>query len=123
MKKFLRKVAPYLMLALLVVPSLAFAQIDPGLDILEGPLGLESQDVRVTIANIINVALGLLGIVAVVIVIYAGFLWMTAGGNQTKVDDAKKWLAGGIIGLVLILSAYAIASFIVNSLLTATSGV
>ncbi|MBI2443938.1 MAG: hypothetical protein HYV42_01690 [Candidatus Magasanikbacteria bacterium] len=83
--------------------------------------GLGSTDVRVTVARIIRVAMGLLGIIAVVIILIGGFTWMTAGGNEEKVAEAKKWIFAGIIGLAIILSAYAIASFVINQLVTATT--
>lgn len=89
---------------------------------ISGELGLSSADIRVTIARIIRVAMGLLGIVAVVIVLIGGFTWMTAGGNDEKVAEAKKWIFAGIIGLAIILSAFAISSFVINSLVTATTG-
>src|SRR3989344_3541677 len=82
--------------------------------------GLGTQDVRITIARIIRAALGLLGIVTVVIIIYGGFLWMTAGGNDEQVGKAKKWIYSGIIGLVIIFAAYALTQFIFNQIITAT---
>lgn len=82
--------------------------------------GLGSRDIRATIASIINVALGLLGIVAVVIVLVGGFKWMTAGGNDEKVTEARKLIFAGIIGLAIILSAYAIAKFVLSQLYSAT---
>lgn len=85
-------------------------------------LGLPNQDVRVTVARIIRVAMGLLGIIAVVIILIGGFTWMTAGGNDEKVGEAKKWIFSGVIGLAIILSAYAIATFVINNLVAATSG-
>lgn len=86
------------------------------------PLG--TNDFIPTITSIINVALGLLGVVAVVIILVAGFKWMTAGGNDEKVGEARKMLFAGIIGLAIILSAWAIARFVLNSLgnATGTSG-
>jgi multidrug transporter EmrE-like cation transporter len=84
--------------------------------------GLGTADVRVTIAKIINVAMGLLGIIAVVIVLWGGFMWMTAGGAEDRVKDAKKMLFAGVIGLAIVLMAYAIANFVVGSLVTATTG-
>lgn len=83
--------------------------------------GLGSTDVRTTVAKIIRVAMGLLGIVAVVIILIGGFTWMTAGGNDEKIGEAKKWIFAGIIGLAIILSAYAIASFVINQLVQATT--
>lgn len=88
----------------------------------QNSLGVSNQDVRVTIARIIRVAMGLLGIIAVVIILIGGFTWMTAGGNEDKVGEAKKWIYSGVIGLAIILSAYAIASFVINSLTAATAG-
>ncbi len=85
--------------------------------------GLTSTDVRTTIARVINVFLGLLGVLAVVLIIYAGFIWMTAGGNEEKVTKAKQFIINAIIGLAIILSAYAIVSFVINKLTEATLGV
>lgn len=98
-----------------------FAQPDVGLEY-AAQTGLQGGDIRVTIANIIRVALGLLGIVAITIVLYGGFVWMTAGGDENKVATAKKILFNGVIGLIIILSAYAITSFVIRNLLQATGG-
>lgn len=106
--------------ALWALPLVAAAQtLDLGIDYGTGT-GLGTKDIRTTVADIINVALGLLGIVAVVIVLAGGFTWMTAAGNEEKVDKAKKMIFAGIIGLAIILSAYAIARFVITSLITAT---
>jgi hypothetical protein len=83
--------------------------------------GLGSTDIRTTVATIIKTAMSLLGIVAVVIVLIGGFKWMTAGGNEDQVGEAKKWIFSGVIGLAIILSAYALASFVINQLVTATT--
>lgn len=83
-------------------------------------IGLGTKDVRTTISSIIRVAMGMLGIVAVVIILIGGFTWMTAGGNDDKVGEAKKWIFSGVIGLAIILSAYALASFVINQLVSAT---
>ncbi|MFH1711862.1 MAG: pilin [Patescibacteria group bacterium] len=83
--------------------------------------GLGTAELQSTIGNIINIVLGFLGIVAVVIVLWGGFKWMTAGGNDEKVGEARKLLIAGVIGLAIILSAYAITSFVVSSLLEASN--
>lgn len=97
----------------------AFAQ-DAGLEAVGAEIGLSAEDPRIIAARIINVALGLLGIIVLVIVLYAGFQWMTAGGDAAKVEEAKARLRNGIIGLIIILSAYAITAFVVRSLTEAT---
>ncbi|TAN33808.1 hypothetical protein EPN28_01510, partial [Patescibacteria group bacterium] len=57
-----------------------------------GSTGLGNKDVRETTGLIIKTAMGLLGIVAVVIILIGGFTWMTAGGNDEKVTQGKKWI-------------------------------
>lgn len=69
-----------------------------------------------TIATIIKTVLGLLGIIFVVLIIVAGFKWMMAGGNEKDVDDAKSRIKNSIIGLLIVLSAYAITAFVFNNL-------
>ena len=81
---------------------------------------LGSTDVRETIARIINVALSLLGVVAVVIILAGGFKWMTAGGNEDKVGEARKLIFAGVIGMAIVLSAFAIARFVLGQLSVAT---
>lgn len=87
-----------------------------------GAAGLSSGNLIDTISSIIRVALGFLGIIAVVIILLGGFKWMTSGGNEDKVKKAKGLIFQGIIGLVIVLSSYAIASFIITSITTATAG-
>ncbi len=84
--------------------------------------GLGASDIRFTAAQIINVALGLLGIISLVLIVYAGFLWMTAGGNSDQVDKAKSILFASVIGLLIILSAYSISRFVITNLFKATTG-
>jgi len=77
--------------------------------------GLGNQDLMETINGIIQVILGFLGILAVIIILWGGFIWMTAMGDEGKVDTAKKLIVSGIVGIIIILSAYAIAQFVVNT--------
>lgn len=113
------------MIATMALPMVAMAQggvttneLLPGQIATE--LGQQQQDLRITIARIIRTAMSLLGIVAVLIILYGGFKWMTSGGSTEGAGEAKKIIGAGIIGLVIILTAYAIASFVINSLVTAT---
>lgn len=104
-----------------LLPFAAFAAtINTGIDF-GTATGLSTRDVREVIARIINVAMGLLGIVAVVIILAGGFLWMTAGGNEEKVEKAKSLIFSGIIGLAIILTSFAIARFVISSLTSATN--
>ena len=90
-------------------------------DVVPNATGLGDRDPRQIAASVINIILGFLGIVAVIIILLGGFKWMTAGGNEDKVGEAKKLIVAGIIGLVIIIGAFAIATFVLNSLISATT--
>ena len=81
--------------------------------------GQTYRDPRDLARNIINIILGFLGIIAVIIILLAGFQWMTAGGEEEKVSEARQRLIQGAIGLVLILAAWIIAYFVIDQLVKA----
>ena len=85
--------------------------------------GTPSEDIRFIVARLIRVVLELLGIIALVIIIIAGFKWMTAGGDETKIEESKKMMTNGIIGLVIIFAAFAIATFVFYMLQYSTTGI
>lgn len=96
-------------------PTLAYAQVsNTAAESVAETAGLSSSSLFSTIGTLINVFLGLLGVVFLLLVLYAGFLWMTAGGDGKQVDKAKKILINATVGLVITLSAYGIATFVVN---------
>lgn len=112
------------MLPLLLVPKVTFAQALGQEELFGGvapeefasQAGLGSADLPTTIASIIRTIMGFLGIIAVVIILFGGFKWMTAGGSEDKVKEAKKLIIQGVIGLVIVISAFAIASFVITRL-------
>ena len=81
-----------------------------------GQIGLGGDDIRTIVASIIRIALGLIGIILVVLMMYAGFLWMTAGGNDEQIVRAKSILRNAVIGLAIVLSAYSIVLFVMKML-------
>lgn len=86
-------------------------------------LGLSpGPSIQVMIARIIRTVIGFVGIIAVVMILYAGFLYMTAGGNTTRLATAKKILTQAIVGLVIVLTSFTIVHFIVGRLVEATGG-
>ena len=116
-------VAVFLLLATVFLFHVTLAaEVDTGLTYAEGTGLSASQDIRVTIAKIIRIVIGFLGIVAVGLIMYAGWIWMTSEGSEEKIEQAKKILTNAVIGLIIILSAFAIVSFIINSLTGAISG-
>ena len=78
--------------------------------------GFSSQDVKVTIQNIVRIIVGFLGIITIIIILAGGFKWMTSAGSEDKIGEAKKLISAGVIGLIVVLAAYSIATFVVNSL-------
>ncbi len=78
-------------------------------------------DIASLLGLLVSILLGLLGIIFFIIILYAGFTWMTAMGNAEKVDKAKDILQTAIIGLVLVVAAYAISSFVFTSLAQGSS--
>jgi hypothetical protein len=74
-------------------------------------IGLTSQPIQVIVARLINILLGLLGIIALSTTVYAGYLWMTSGGDATKIEKAKKMIMASIIGLIIIMSSYALVRY------------
>ncbi|MFA6503783.1 MAG: pilin [Patescibacteria group bacterium] len=113
--------------ATMVLPMAALAQQgtlnsnDLGVGNIAGTIKLGGNDVQTTAANIINVALGFLGIIAVIIVLVGGCKYMIAGGDETKTKDARGWIISGIIGLAIILAGWAITSFVIGQLIEATT--
>ncbi len=79
-----------------------------------------SNDVYQIAGRIINVVLGFLGIVLLGYLIYAGFLWMTSGGESDKAGEARVMITNAIIGLVIIVAAFAISNFVLSSLVNVT---
>jgi amino acid transporter len=78
------------------------------------------QGIGDIVGLIIQAFLGLLGIIFLVLIISAGFNWMTAGGEEEKVRKAKSTISRAIIGLIIIVAAYAITYFVFKYLPGAT---
>jgi len=62
----------------------------------------------------ISILLSFLGVIFMVLIIYGGILWMTAGGNDQQIEKARKILINSIIGLAIVLLAYAISVFVIG---------
>lgn len=110
-----------IIVGLTATPLVALAQITPeqtGLQrtAAEAGYGEETPSLALVIAGIINVVLGLIGLILVVLLIYGGVLWMTAQGNTEQIKKAKAVLINSIIGIIIIVASYAIASYVLSAL-------
>ena len=85
---------------------------DSGIDTSINEVALGQERPFTIAGQIINWAFGLLGIIFLVLIMYGGFLWMTARGNEEQVTKSKNILKTALIGLVIILASYGIAQFI-----------
>lgn len=106
-------------LAVLALPLGAQAQ---GIKSAQGNLapiaqsaGLSDQNnLENVVGTIVNAALSLVGLIFLVLMVYAGFTWMLAQGDEGKIDKSKEIIKACIIGLVITASAYAITFFVTN---------
>lgn len=113
----LRRFAYFFVGVLMLSPIAAFAQskiLDAGGTggTIRDKTGLGSRDVDSIVGSLVDVFVGLLGLICVVLIIYAGFIWMTAQGETDKIDKAKKTMGNAAIGLVIVMSSYGITQFL-----------
>jgi len=134
-KTLIKKIFVAVMMMAMIMPVFSFALSQPAYavdedtlwggkknDIQSGMGDMGARDPRDIAASVIKIMMGFLGLIAVVIILIGGFKWMTAGGNDEKTTEAKKLITAGVIGLVIILAAFGIATFVINQLITATGG-
>lgn len=120
-----------LLTAIMVLPYLVFAQgnntvktdssANP-LTMLKNIAGGESgpydsatdqNSLPIILGFVINGALSLLGVIFIILMVLAGYNWMTASGNEQRIDEAKDTIKSAIIGLVIVLGSWAIWNFLV----------
>ena len=131
MKKYLSKFGAWLsVLPMLLAPSIVFgAEPNPAKfltgegaggavagNAVKSALGTGTQSLPIVVGNLINVLISVLGIVFVVLIVYAGYLYLTAAGEEKKVTKAKTLIGQAVIGLVLILAAYSISTFVIQEI-------
>ena len=78
-------------------------------------------DIPGAIGRIVGAILAFIGVIFFILMIYGGFMWMTARGNEQQVTRAKDLIMAAIIGLIIVLAAYAITSYIGTALTTTSS--
>lgn len=93
-------------------------------DITNKSFGVDTADVAdqstqtallfIKIGEAVQIVLRVTGVLLLLVILYAGFLWLTAGGNDGQVDTAKKWVSNGVIGLILVSIANVLTGFIMS---------
>lgn len=98
--------------------------IQTGLETTANVAGLRTDDTvtdpAVIIGSIVGVALSLVGVVFLVLMVYGGYIWMTAGGDAEKIKKAQTLIRNALIGLVIVTAGYIITSFVLEKVLEAT---
>ena len=84
--------------------------------------GLGDMSIGQLVSSIIKIALGFLSIIFLVLIVMAGFKWMTAGGNEEQIKKSTATIKAAVIGLVIVLAAYTITYFIFTYLPFTGSG-
>ena len=100
-----------LVLVIMVFPLLASA----GWNMPNRPNGLPDKELDEVIMTITDWVLGFAGIIAILVIVYGGLLYLTSAGNEDQMEKGKKTLMWGILGLVIIGISYAIVDVIVNT--------
>jgi len=78
--------------------------------------GEKAPEVTAVAGKIVGVVIGLSGFLLAIYLVYGGFLWMTSGGEEEKIKKAKGMITNAIIGLVIVILAYAISNFVIERL-------
>ncbi len=126
----MKKYYTYLYLTLLTLPTVSFAATKQGYNPLDSLNKIGNQIYQTNspqpqlwdvIANVVRILLSFVGIIFIILTIIGGLQWMTSGGNEQKVSAAKKRIVNATIGLVITVTAYAIAYWITDALNFATT--
>jgi hypothetical protein len=99
-----------MLVAVFGLPLTAGAQFDT--DTGAAATGLSTDDMDVVLGRIINTFLAIITLLAVLGFIIAGIMFLTAGGNSDRTDQAKAWLTYSIIGLAVSLIGYIVVGFV-----------
>lgn len=75
---------------------------------------INQNEIATRIGRGLSVFLGFLGVIFIILIIYGGWIWMTARGNEEKIKKARELITEAIIGIVVIMAAYALTRFIVG---------
>lgn len=110
-------------LSIFILAILSFAlfapthaiEFDPGGNY-KRALNLPDTDLDNLTIRLIQYALGFMGTVAVAIIIWGGFVWMTSAGNEERVKKAKEVIKWAVVGMVVVMLAWAIVVFVFTSI-------
>ena len=112
-----------LILPAVAAPPTAVDRAVAGFELSAETAGLTAGNPFVKIGRILGYVTGIATVILIVIVVYGGLTWMTAGGNQEGVSKGRSMIIQGVIGLLITMSAYSIVYFVVQRVLAGDGGV
>lgn len=83
--------------------------------------GTTNTSLSQTIGEVIKGVLSFAGVIFLLLMVYSGYLWMTARGNDTQIDKAQDIIRSSIIGLIIVIGSYGITNFVVNAIINRTT--
>lgn len=86
----------------------------------ESVVGLGKADPRDMIINLLRVAMSFMGIIALLLIMLAGFRWMVSGGNEDRRSEARGMLSSVVIGIIIMLASFGIINFVMESMFEVT---
>lgn len=110
-------VVPYMVAAAYTPQAINF---DPGYNV-ERNSGLGNAHPQEVAANVITWILSVLAVLALILVLYGGFIWMFSRGNEEEVKKAKDILSGALFGLIIILASYGLTAYVFENIVNATT--
>ena len=131
MKKTLKKISallalPVLCAAFLIVGSVPSAYAQTKEDVCEGVeiatgAGCDASAsqqaetaVNRTVATVVNLLSSIVGVVAVIMIMFGGFKYITAGGDSSKISSAQQTIIYAVVGLVIVALAQIIVRFVLR---------
>ncbi len=122
-KRIIIAIASTMFSLLLLMPVSAQGLKDSGIylgQVINGAgYSSSQQDVGDVVGTGIKLVLTLVGLIFLILMVYAGLLWMTARGEEAQVEKARKIIVAAVIGLVIVVSAYAITTLVMDKMVTA----
>lgn len=127
---YLKKILLIIIISIFVMPLIASAEANwvmpdpkipiPGMDKIESPTCTQENGkemcsiswLNIYIAGIYKYAIGIVAILATIVMMIGGVVWITAAGDSGRINEAKQWITGAVTGLVLAFSSYTILYFV-----------
>jgi len=116
MKKVLYTLAAISAAAPIAVAAQGIKNANGPLSQVSNQAGVTQGDPGVLVGGIIAAVLTMVGIIFLALMVYAGILWMTARGKDDQVERAREIIIASVIGLFIVVSAYAITAFVTGRL-------